>query len=81
MYRHLIQKGLVSNQISVLVDIRLVQAMNTACCERGFSRMKLIKTASRNRLYVETLDALELLFRSVDIKTGPKELPSKQDLV
>ena len=61
MYRHLIQKGLVSNQISVLVDIRLVQAMNTACCERGFSRMKLIKTASRNRLYVETLDALMMI--------------------
>ena len=27
-------------------------------CERGFSQMKLIKSALRNRLYIETLDAL-----------------------
>ena len=41
-----------------LVYIMLTLPYKTACCERGFSAMKLIKTASRNRMYIETLDAL-----------------------
>jgi hypothetical protein len=42
----------------ILVCIMLVFPYNTSCCERGFSLMKLIKSALRNRMYVETLDAL-----------------------
>ena len=48
--------------IKTLVTIRLLYPFNTACCERGFSRMKMIKCALRNRLYIETLDALMLIF-------------------
>lgn len=44
--------------ITILIQIYLILPHNTACCERGFSAMNRIKTASRNRLYVTTLDAL-----------------------
>jgi hypothetical protein len=47
-----------SSEVKKLVCIRLVYPYNTACCERGFSLMILIKIALRNRLYIETLDAL-----------------------
>ena len=47
--------------ITILLQIKTVLALNTAMCERGFSRMKLVKSALRNRLYIETLDALMLL--------------------
>ena len=45
-------------ELTLLMQIRLVQTIQTACCERGFSKMKLIKSALRNRLYIETLDSL-----------------------
>ena len=45
-------------QMKALVTIRLILPYNTACCERGFSLMGLIKSYLRNRLYIETLDAL-----------------------
>ena len=48
----------IPDGIKLLIQIRLVVCMNTACCERGFSLMKLIKSALRNRLYIQTLDAL-----------------------
>ena len=47
-------------QIEVLYQVRAVFAYSTAICERGFSKMKLIKSYLRNRLYIETLDALYL---------------------
>ena len=43
---------------TILMQIRQVLVWTTAMCERGFSQMKLIKSALRNRLYIETLDAL-----------------------
>lgn len=45
-------------EMRTLVTMRLIYPSNTACCERGFSRMKLVKSSLRNRLYIETLDAL-----------------------
>ena len=45
-------------ELTLLMQIRLVQTIQTACCERGFSKMKLINSALRNRLYIETLDSL-----------------------
>lgn len=50
--------GQLPSEIEKLVCIRLVMMYNTGCCERGFSRMGLIKTYLRNRMYVETVDAL-----------------------
>ena len=47
--------------IKFLVCIWLVLPYSTCCCERGFSKMGIIKTALRNRLYIETLDALMTL--------------------
>ena len=52
------ERGELPSEIEKVVCIRLVCHLNTACCERGFSRMGLIKSALRNRLYIETLDAL-----------------------
>ena len=45
-------------EMKALVTIRLIYPYNTACCERGFSLMGLVKSYLRNRLYIETLDAL-----------------------
>ena len=50
--------GELPSEIEKLICLKLIMTLNTACCERGFSRMKLIKTYLRNRLYIETLDAL-----------------------
>ena len=47
--------------IKHFVCIWLVLPYSTACCERGFSKMGIFKTALRNRKYVETLDALMML--------------------
>ena len=47
--------------IFLLANIRRVMPYNTCCCERGFSAMGRIKTKMRNRLYVETLDALMMI--------------------
>jgi len=44
-----------------LVSIRMILPLNTACCERGFSKMKLIKTYLRNRLHDTTLSALMMI--------------------
>ena len=41
-----------------LLCIKLVLPYSTSGLERAFSRMKLIKNYLRNRLYIETLDAL-----------------------
>jgi hypothetical protein len=50
--------AILPDGIKELIQIRLVLVFSTACCERGFSLMKIIKSALRNRLYIETLDAL-----------------------
>ena len=57
----LITSGSTPPNILVLLQIKQVLPYNTAMCERGFSLMKLIKSALRNRLYVETLDALMMV--------------------
>ena len=44
--------------ITFLVSIRCILPLTTACCERGFSKMKIIKTYLRNRLMDSTLSAL-----------------------
>jgi hypothetical protein len=49
------------SEIDTCFRIKLVLPYGTSMCERGFSRMKLIKSALRNRLYIETLDALMVL--------------------
>ena len=49
------------SEIDICFRIKLVLPYGTSMCERGFSRMKLIKSALRNRLYIETLDALMTL--------------------
>ena len=59
--------------IHFLVCVWLVLPYSTCCCERGFSRMKLIKSELRNRMYVETLDALMTL--SI---VGPRYLPEDE---
>ena len=51
----------VGTNVLKLLQIRRVLVFHTAACERGFSRMGLIKSALRNRLYIETLDALLML--------------------
>ena len=51
----------VAPNIRTLLEIRAVRPSNTSMCECGFSEMKMIKTALRNRLYIETLDALMLI--------------------
>ena len=43
---------------SKLSAVALVLPVSTADCERGFSTLKRIKTAPRNRLKTETLDML-----------------------
>ena len=58
IYEELLVGGELTPQIQTLYEIKAVVPFNTAMCERGFSRMKLIKSALRNRLYIETLDAL-----------------------
>ena len=45
-------------EISQLVDICATFQASSADCERGFSLMNRIKTASRNRLEVAHLDQL-----------------------
>ena len=59
-WEHIIQTGCMEHypNVSILVCIKLTMATNTACCERGFSKMKIIKTYLRNRLHISTLDAL-----------------------
>lgn len=44
--------------ILMLVEIMLVLPLATACCERGFSTLKRIKSDWRSRLETETLDNL-----------------------
>ena len=44
--------------ILMLVEIMLVLPLATACCERGFSTLKRIKSDWRSRLGTETLDHL-----------------------
>ncbi|KAK3261917.1 hypothetical protein CYMTET_29204 [Cymbomonas tetramitiformis] len=44
--------------VAFLVTIREILPLNTACCERGFSKMGIIMTALRNRMCPETLSAL-----------------------
>ena len=44
--------------ILMLVEIMLVLQLATACCERGFSTLKWIKSDWRSRLGTETLDHL-----------------------
>lgn len=58
MMAELLTDGSLTPNIQILLQIKVVLAYNTSMCERGFSRMKLIKSALRNRLYIETLDAL-----------------------
>lgn len=53
--------GKLPSEIEKLICIRLIMMLNTACCERGFSRMGLVKTYLRNSMYVETLDALMMI--------------------
>ena len=43
---------------SKLSSIALILPVSTAHCERGFSTLKRIKTAPRNRLKTQTLDML-----------------------
>ena len=43
---------------SELSSVALVLSVSTADCERGFSTLKRIKTAPRNRLKTDTLDML-----------------------
>lgn len=45
----LLTTGELTENIETLFHIKLVLPYNTAMCERGFSRMKLIKSALRNR--------------------------------
>ena len=53
--------GALTPNIETLLCIKVVRPNNTAMCERGFSKMKLLKSYLRNRLYIETLDALMLI--------------------
>merc|ERR1712072_709742 len=39
VWARLLQDNLVPDNIKFLVSARLVMALNTGCCERGFSRM------------------------------------------
>ena len=57
----LLTEGDLLPHIKVLYQIKAIITYNTAMCERGFSRMKLIKDALRNRMYVETLNALMMI--------------------
>jgi hypothetical protein len=71
-----LDSGSVTAQIKVLLYVRIVLALNTSMCERGFSRMKLIKSALRNRIYIETLDALMCLSL-----VGPDFISNRDDAV
>ncbi|XP_077977576.1 zinc finger protein 862-like [Glandiceps talaboti] len=44
--------------ILYLVQIIMLYPMSTACCERGFSAMKRVKTDWRSSLSIDSLDAL-----------------------
>ena len=57
----LLTGGNLLPHIEILYQVKTIIPYNTAMCERGFSRMKLIKDALRNRMYVETLNALMLI--------------------
>jgi hypothetical protein len=46
---------------SKLLHIAVIIPLSTADCERGFSKLKLIKTDRRNRLSAQTLEALMLI--------------------
>ena len=61
MVTELFQSGTLTPGIKTLLSIKSVLPYNTAMCERGFSRMGLIKNCLRNRLYIETLDALMVI--------------------
>ena len=50
--------GAAPKNVHKLLCIKLVLPYSTSGLERAFSRMKLIKNYLRNRLYIETLDAL-----------------------
>ena len=44
--------------LSLLIEIMLLVPTNTACCERGFSAMKRVKSDWRGSLMVDSLDDL-----------------------
>ena len=50
--------GLTLQNILMLVEIILILPVSTACCERGFSCVKQIKSNLRSTLTTETLDVL-----------------------
>lgn len=50
--------GLTLQNILMLVEIILILPVSTACCERGFSCVKRIKSNLRSTLTTETLDVL-----------------------
>jgi hypothetical protein len=67
----------------VLICVMLIMPYNTSCCERGFSLMKLIKSALRNRLYIETLDALmtiKLVGKRYVIDVGDEEIDGGESI-
>jgi hypothetical protein len=46
------------DQLFILMQIALLTPMTSVPCERGFSRVTLIKTKWRNRMFTKVLDAL-----------------------
>jgi hypothetical protein len=44
-------------EVAKLAKVMLLVPMQTACCERAFSKMSIIKTDHRNRMGEELLDA------------------------
>jgi hypothetical protein len=46
------------SNLLLLLEIAIVQPLNTAACERGFSIQNVIKTRNRSRLTIGSLDAL-----------------------
>ncbi|KAG1676292.1 Zinc finger protein 862 [Nymphon striatum] len=56
--------------MSLIGELVLVLPLNTACCERGFSQMKIIKSDWRSSLTPKTLDSLmRIVIDGPDIDT------------
>ena len=62
--------GLTLQNILMLVEIILILPVSTACCERGFSCVKRIKSNLRSTLTTETLDVLVRIYPRWKISGG-----------
>ena len=61
-WKPVMRKGcLIFSQVVKVVSVVLLIPTNTACCERGFSAVNLIKTFLRNRMRTPLLNAIMMI--------------------